>query len=130
MPQSIDELIAGPQARFPRFDDHEAMFRWFVSSPQGQSIRLSVNAQRQKSYLALVRKARPELDRAAQRRLAGVCQLLDSSSAWQSLKDYWDMDGAEAGRSASEAIAGLLGLGVPREAGSAPQARIKSKQEK
>ncbi len=128
MPQSVEELVAGPEARFPRFDDHEAMFRWFVSSPQGQDIRLSVNQQRQKSYLALVRKARPQIDRAAQRRLAGVCQLLDSSFAWQSLKDYWGMDGAEAGRSASEAIAALLG--VPREAGSPAPARIKPKQEK
>jgi len=128
MPRSVEELISGPQARFPRFDDNEALFRWFVSSTQGQDIRLSVNEQRQRSYLSLVRMGRPDLGRAAQRRLAGVCQLLDSSFAWQSLKDYWDMDGGEAGRAASEAIAALLG--VAAETGSAPCLQPKSKKEK
>jgi hypothetical protein len=60
-----------------------------------------------------VHQARPDLGRAAQRRLAGICQLLDSSFTWQSLKDYWDMDGGEGGRSASEALAALLHIETP-----------------
>lgn len=108
MPRSADELINGPRVMFPRFDDNEALFRWFSSSPLGQAVRLSVKDERQSAYLAIVRRARPDLGRTAQRRLAAVCQLLDCSFAWQSMRDYWDLDGEEAGRAASEAIAALL----------------------
>jgi AcrR family transcriptional regulator len=113
MPRSVEELVAGPRVMFPRFDANESLFRWFVASPQGQAVRLSVKDERQASYLALVRRARPDLGRAAQRRVAATCQLLDSSFAWQSLRDYWDMDGAEAGRAASDAIAALLQTPAP-----------------
>jgi AcrR family transcriptional regulator len=109
LPQDLPGLLASPRTKFPRFDSHEALFRWFVSSPQGQAVRLSVKGSRQSSYLAVVRRARPDLGRGAQRRLAAICQLLDSSACWQSLHDYWDMDGSESGRAASEAIAVLLG---------------------
>jgi AcrR family transcriptional regulator len=108
MPQSVPDLLVSPRNKFPRFDADEALFRWFVANPQGHAVRLTVKAERQASYLALVRRARPDLGRAAQRRLAAACQLLDSSFAWQSMHDYWDMDGAEGGRAASEAIAVLL----------------------
>lgn len=108
MPRSAQELMHGPRVMFPRFDEDEALFRWFASSALGQAVRLSVKDERQSAYLAIVRGARPDLGRAARRRLAAVCQLLDSSFAWQSMRDYWDLDGEDAGRAASEALALLL----------------------
>ncbi len=108
MPRNVPELLASPRNKFLRFDADEALFRWFVANPQGHAVRLTVKAERQACYLALVRRARPDLGRAAQRRLAATCQLLDSSFTWQSMHDYWDMTGAESGRAASEAIGALL----------------------
>jgi hypothetical protein len=49
--------------------------------------------------------ATPDPDRD---RLCAAIQLLYSATTWATFKDYWNMDGAEAGKAASAAIAGLL----------------------
>jgi hypothetical protein len=59
--------------------------------------------------LACVADALPEMDNAAKRRRAAIVQLIDSAYAWSVLREFWGLDGAEAGRTASEAIAILLG---------------------
>lgn len=107
-PTTPEEAIAFPGPLFEGFDREEAMVRWFVSSRKGQEIRLMVNEERKEAYLSVARLARPDLDEAAQRRLAGVVQLLDGSFAWQSLKDYWDLDAAESAHAVSEVIEILL----------------------
>ena len=40
--------------------------------------------------------------------MAAALQLLTSAAAWQTLHDYWDMDGEEAGETAALAIELLL----------------------
>jgi hypothetical protein len=50
----------------------------------------------------------PGLDRGDARRLAACLQLLSAAATWQTLRDYWDMDGAEAAESAALAIRLLL----------------------
>jgi hypothetical protein len=56
----------------------------------------------------VVRLEASQLDRASTRRVAAVLQLLTSAAAWQTLRDYWDMDGKEAGESVALAIELLL----------------------
>jgi hypothetical protein len=57
----------------------------------------------------------PTLERSALRRLAAILQLLSSASTWQALRDYWDMDGAEAAEAAALAVE-LLTLGAREKA--------------
>ncbi|QGM95370.1 TetR/AcrR family transcriptional regulator [Methylocystis rosea] len=108
-PQTADDLIATPLRLFPRFDEEEGLIRASISSEPGREMRLSSNPQRQAAMLACVADALPEMDDAAKRRRAAVAQLIDSAYAWSVLRDFWGLEGAEAGRAASEAIAVLLG---------------------
>ncbi len=112
-PQTADELIATPLRLFPRFDDEEGLIRASISSETGHEVRLSSNAQRQAAMLSCVADALPEMDDAAKRRRAAIVQLIDSAYAWSVLRDFWGLDGVEAGRAAAEAIAILLGRRSP-----------------
>lgn len=106
-PSTPGELVAQPSEIFPDFEAEEGLAR-FVLTRQGQELRLSVNNARQAAFLQAIQTARPDLDKAGQRELAALCQLLDSSFAWVSMKDYWGIEGDQSGPLASEAIALLL----------------------
>jgi AcrR family transcriptional regulator len=108
-PQSADELIATPLRLFPRFDENEHLVRASVYSESGREVRLRANGERKAAMLACVEDAMPQMDESARRRRAAVVQLIDSAYGWAVLKDFWGMDGAEAGAAAAEAIAVLLG---------------------
>jgi AcrR family transcriptional regulator len=108
-PSTADELIDRPERLFPRFDEHEGLVRASINSATGKEMRTGMNATRQAAMLACVADAFPNLEGAAARRRAAVVQLLESADAWAVLKDFWGLDGAEAGRAAREAIAVLLG---------------------
>ena len=58
--------------------------------------------------LALVNNEAPGLDRTTTRRVAAVVQLLTTASTWQTLTQYWDVDGDEAAETAALAIELLL----------------------
>jgi AcrR family transcriptional regulator len=108
LPDTPEALIAQPLTAFPFFDEEEVLMRAIVATREGRELRLSVNAERQAGMRAAVRAARPDLQEPEFTRLCAVVQLLDSSFAWLMMKDYWGLDGHEAGRAASAAIARLL----------------------
>ena len=56
------------------------------------------------------------------RRLAALLQLLTTASTWQTLRDYWDMDGSEAAEAAALAVELLL------EGARARKARAKGRK--
>jgi AcrR family transcriptional regulator len=108
VPKTPEELIAQPRHTFPQFDVDEALVRAVITTRQGQEMRLSVNDVRQAAVRKAVRMARPDLEEPHFTRLCAVVQLLDSASCWVVLKDFWGLDGGEAGKAASQAIAVLL----------------------
>lgn len=107
-PETPAELVSLPQRAFPAFDDEETLTRSIVFTRQGQALRLSVNARRQAAYLKAVADARPDLPSTDQRRLAALAQLLSSSFAWASMKDYWGLAAGEAGDTSAAAVTLLL----------------------
>jgi AcrR family transcriptional regulator len=109
-PATAEELVALPQIVFPAFERKADVIRAMLASPQGRELRLRVNKERQAAIRAAVRDARPKLREPAFTRLCAAVQLLYSASGWATMRDYWGLEGAEAGRAASEAIATLLGL--------------------
>lgn len=121
MPDTPERLIAQPMQMFPEFDAQERLIRAIVSTPQGRELRLSVNAERQAAIRKAVTTARPDLGEPGLTRLCAAVQLLDSSFAWAVMKDYWGLDGVEAGAAASDAIAALLA------APASPQTRKEKK---
>jgi AcrR family transcriptional regulator len=109
-PQNAADLVATPRRLFPAFDTQEGPVRASVYSEAGREVRLRANPERQAAMLACVRDALPELDERETWARAAAVQLLNSAYAWSVMRDFWGLDGAQAGDAAADAIAILLGL--------------------
>lgn len=108
-PSTAQALIEIPQRLFPAFDEHEGLVRASAFSAAGREIREGSNAERQAAMRACVKDAFPEIEEPHLTRLAAIVQLINSAYGWAVMKQHWDLDGAEAGLAASEALAILLG---------------------
>lgn len=123
-PTTAQALIDTPPHLFPEFDKEEGLVRASAFSAAGREVRQAANPERQKAVRACVRDAFPDIAEPQLTRLAAIVQLIDSAYAWAVMKEYWGLDGTEAGRAASEAIAVLLNRRDP------PQSLSKSKPKK
>ena len=108
LPTSEAAVVSLVRQVFPGFDGIAAVVRELLIAPEGRTARLAEKSARQKASLAVVHQAAEGLDRASSRRLAAVVQLLTVAGTWQTLSDYWDMDGAEAAEASVLAIELLL----------------------
>jgi AcrR family transcriptional regulator len=108
-PRTAKTMIESPLRLFPRFDAARELVRASLYSPAGLDMRMSSNEERQEAMLASVHDAFPHADEQWMRRRAAVSQLINSAYAWEVLRQYWGIEGEEAGRAASEALAVLLG---------------------
>lgn len=107
-PVDAAELSALVRRAFPGFDALAPVIEELLLTPEGRQARLASKPERQRAALALVRHEAHGLERSAERRAAAVVQLLSTAATWQSLRDYWDMDGEEAAETATLAIELLL----------------------
>jgi AcrR family transcriptional regulator len=108
-PATGAEAVAAVRRTFPVFDELAPIVRELLLAPEGLDARLADNDRRRRAALAVVRNDAPGVDRVTARRVAAVVQLLSSAAAWQALRDYWDLDGAEAAETSALAIELLLG---------------------
>lgn len=81
---------------FPAFDAIAPVIRELLIAPEGKLARLAHNEGRKRAALALVQNEAPGLDRTSARRVAAIFQLLASAPAWQTISEYWGIDGTEA----------------------------------
>jgi AcrR family transcriptional regulator len=122
-PGSEAELVAQVTRTFTGFDEIAPVIRELLLSPDGLAARLSDNERRQRVASDVVRAEVPGLDAKTRRRVAATLQLLTSAATWQDLRDYWDMDGDEAGATAALAIDLVLEGARQRAASSRRPAR-------
>lgn len=108
-PRTADQMIQSPPQLFPRFDRARELVRASLYSPAGLDMRMSSNAERREATSSSVADAFPVADRSWLIRRAAVAQLINSAYAWEVMAQYWGLDGNEAGKAASEALAVLLG---------------------
>jgi AcrR family transcriptional regulator len=101
-------LAESVRRTFLGFDELEPVIRGLLAAPDGLWVRLSDNDARRRGATTVVRNTAPGLGRATERRVAATVQLLTSAAAWQSLRDYWDMDGNEAANTITLALELLL----------------------
>ena len=80
------------------------MIRELLIAPEARPARLSSAAERRRVALAMVDDEVPDLDQATRRRLAAALQLMTTAGTWQTLRDYWGVDGDEAAETAALAI--------------------------
>ena len=97
---------AGEMVRrvFPVFDEVAPVVRELLVARDGLPARLADNDERRRASLELVRHHVSDADPTTVRRLAAVIQLLTSAAAWQSMRDYWELDGAESAEASAMAI--------------------------
>lgn len=119
-PATGAELAASVRRSFVGFDELAPVIRQLLVAPEGLWARLSANEDRQEAALALARQEAPGLDDVSERRLAAALQLLTSAATWQTLRDYWQVDGAEAAETSVLAIELLLEAARARAAAPAP----------
>lgn len=100
--------VALVRTAHPGFERLAPVIRELLASKDGLAVRLTANDRRRESALTAVRSAAPGLDAGDDQRVAAALQLLTSAAAWQTLHDYWGMDGEEAGETAALAIELLL----------------------
>jgi len=112
-PSSADDLVAMPAALFARFDREAALVEASVYAKGGREVRMKANDARKAAFIASVKQAFPDLDGPELYRRAAVAQLLNSAYAWSVLRDFWGLDGAEAGRAVSDTLARLLNRPAP-----------------
>jgi AcrR family transcriptional regulator len=116
---------------FPGFDAVAPVIHELLIAPEGRLVRLASKPARQRAALELVRNELGELERTQARRIAAVLQLLTAAATWQTLRDYWDMDGAEAAETAALAIELLLaGARARDERGAKPDRSTRARTRK
>jgi AcrR family transcriptional regulator len=108
LPEDSAALLALVRRCFPGFDELAPVVRELLLAPEGRLGRLRQKARRQRASLKLVRCEGLALNTNDERRLAAVVQLLGQAATWHALREYWDMDGAEAAEVAALAIRLLL----------------------
>ena len=130
LPANARELTSLTRRAFPGFDALAPVVRELLLAPEGQLARLRQKSARQRASLALARREAPGLGPARTRRLAAVLQLLSQAATWHALREYWDMDGAEAAEAAALAIELLLAgaQARPHEKKTAPATREKRRR--
>ena len=104
LPTSREAAVRLVRRAFPGFDEIAPVIRELLIAPEGLHARLSHNDKRRRAAVAVVRQEAPGLNRTSTRRVAAAVQLLATAAAWQTLSDYWDMDGDEAAETAALAI--------------------------
>jgi AcrR family transcriptional regulator len=104
LPTSGAEATALVRRVFPGFDEIAPVIRELLIAPEARPARLSSAEERQRVSLALVDGEVPGLDPTTRRRLAAAIQLMTTAGTWQTLRDYWGMDGEEAAETAALAI--------------------------
>jgi AcrR family transcriptional regulator len=107
-PSTEDELLARVKAAFAGFDAHERHIRAMLHTEHGRAARLSDNERRRATFLRVLDDAVPGLDPARRLHAAATLQLLLSAASWESLRDYWGLEGDAAVAAVQQAIVALL----------------------
>lgn len=119
LPVDLTSAVALVRKVFPGFHAIAPVIRELLIAPEGLDARRTNLDKRRQAAVGVVKREAPRLDRATTRRVAAALQVLTAAATWQTLRDYWDMDGEEAGETAALAIELLLTGARARSSSSA-----------
>ncbi|MDX8518997.1 TetR/AcrR family transcriptional regulator [Mesorhizobium dulcispinae] len=112
-PETPKDIIDGPRRAFPRFDMHDAAIRSSLHSRTGREMRMGTVAGRRANFRRALAPAISSLQPADAEKVEALAHLLFSASAWEVLKDYGGLTGAQAGETASWALEVILSAVTP-----------------
>lgn len=122
-PTTAEAMARLVRRAFPGFDAVAPVIRELLAAPEGRLARLAANPDRQRAALGVVAHDAPGLPATKARQVAAILQLLTAASTWQALRDYWNMDGAEAAETVVLASELMLEGARAQSARVAPAAR-------
>ncbi|MFN4191700.1 MAG: TetR/AcrR family transcriptional regulator [Tabrizicola sp.] len=93
---------------FARMDSLEGAVRAGLHSRAGRDMRLAQLPRRRAAFAASLAPVTSSLAPADKARIEALAHLLYSAAAWEVLKDYGGLTGAEAGQAAAWALERLL----------------------
>ena len=93
---------------FARMDSLEGAVRAGLHSRAGRDMRLANLPRRRAAFAASLAPVTANLSPAEKARIEALAHLLYSATAWEVLKDYGGLTGAEAGQAAAWALERLL----------------------
>ncbi len=122
---TLGDITDGPRRAFPRFDAHEAAMRAALHSRTGREMRMATVPGRRARFAQALAPALASVPPAEARKVEALAHLLFSASAWEVLKDYGGLTGAQAGETASWALDVILSAVTsghsPADAASQPK---------
>lgn len=107
-PMGPADFAAAIRTAFARMDRHEGAVRAALHSQAGRDMRELTLPTRRDAFAAALLPVTGRLAEADRARLQALAHLLYSASAWEVLKDYGGLTGAEAGEAAAWAMEALL----------------------
>jgi AcrR family transcriptional regulator len=103
-----EQLVAAVRESFTGFDAAAPLIQAMLHSPQGLQVRRRQQPTRRAMFEAVVDSAVPGAPPQARERAAAVLQVLYSAASWELLRNFWDMDAAEAAETIEFGVRGLL----------------------
>jgi hypothetical protein len=107
-PHTPGDILDGPRQAFPRFDVHDAAMRAALHTRTGREMRMGTVQARRIHFANALAPVTAGLSREDASRVEALAHLLYSASAWEVLKDYGGLSGAQAGQTASWALEVIL----------------------
>jgi AcrR family transcriptional regulator len=115
-PTTEDALVAAMRQSFFGFDAGSQLVTAILHSSQGLEVRRGQQTARRAMFEACVNNAVPEAPAEIRQQAAAALQVLYSAPAWELLRTFWAMDGAQAADVIELAIRSLL-AGLRRSVG-------------
>ena len=119
-PEDRAGLAEHVRTSFRGFDELAPVVRQMLAEPDGRDARLADVAERRHAAVALVDHEAPGLETHDRDRVAAAVQVLTVAATWQSLRENWDLDGADAAGTAVLAVELLLDGARARAEGTTP----------
>lgn len=107
-PQNVADLVGGPRAAFPAFDRLEGVIRASLHTVSGRAMRARAASARRASFAAALAPVTDGMAAEDAARITALCHLLYSAPAWEVMRDFGGLSGAQAGEAAAWALRLLL----------------------
>jgi AcrR family transcriptional regulator len=91
-----EQLVTAMRGSFAGFDADAPLIQAMLHSPQGLDVRRHQQPMRRAMFEACVDSAVPGAPPQVRDRAAAVLQVLYSAASWDFLRNFWEMDAAEA----------------------------------
>ena len=106
---TADELVANPPQVFSVFAEHAGLIRALLASKAGRAARDLGNVERQAALHAAIEDAvGAKVPPEDARMLAAGVYAVYSGYGWASMRDFWNIEGEEAGNIAAMAIGWMI----------------------